>query len=229
MAVAEKAKSLGVLGNPVKISDLISTLGNNFQTDMTLQNVLRLIQISKGITPATVQSYAYCATLTASCQKPILTTYNDPASGETALIPTAGIGNYGQLVQYYKQLTSDNPVVKEGATVVMLNGSDVDGLAKLQKSKLQTDGVDVATVTDANNEYPSTMIINNSNGGDPNTLKLLQKLYPGTTVTSDTSSAEAGRLKVIPQTSSLFWAKTGMEQTPTHPSCTRTFPDPFAS
>lgn len=190
VAVAEKAKSLGVLTNPVKISDLINTLGNNFQTDLTLQNVLRLIQITKGISPSTVKSYAYCATLTANCTNPVLTTYN-ASGGVTALIPTAGIGNYGQLQQYYKQLTSDNPVVKEGASVVILNGSDVVGLAKQQESVVESDGMDVATIADANNEHPTTMIINNSNGADPNTLKLLQKLYPGTTVTSDTGSTEA--------------------------------------
>jgi LCP family protein required for cell wall assembly len=191
VAVAAKAKSLGVLANPVKISDLINTLGNNFQTDLTLQNVLRLIQITKGISPSTVQSYAYCATLNSSCKNPILTDYTDPNSGETALIPTAGIGNYGQLEQYYQKLSSDNPVVKEGASVVVLNGSDVVGLAKQQESILQSKGFDVATIADANNEHPSTMIVDNSNGKAPNSLKLLQKLYPGSTVTSDSGSTEA--------------------------------------
>lgn len=191
VAVAEKAKSLGVLTNPIRISDLINTLGNNFQTDMTLQNVLRLIQITKGISPSNIQSYAYCATLTPTCNHPILTDYTDPGSGESALIPTAGIGDYGQMEQYYKQLTSSSPVVKEGASVVILNASNAVGLAKQQEDVLESDGMDVATVGDAHNEYPTTMIIDNSNGKDPASLKLLQKLYPGTTVTGDTGLPEA--------------------------------------
>lgn len=191
IAVAAKAKTLGVLANPVKISDLFSALGNNFQTDLSLQNVLRLIQITKGINLSSIQSYAFSSTISSTVPNPILKNYTDPASGEEALIPSDGIGDYGQLQQYYQQLTSNNPIVKEAPNVVMLNASQVVGLASKQRSLLQAKGFNVATIADANNEYPGTMIVNNANGSKPNSLKLLQQLYPGITVTSDTGSTEA--------------------------------------
>jgi LCP family protein required for cell wall assembly len=193
-AITEKAKTLGVLSNPVKISDLFGAFSNNIQTDLTLQNLLRLVQITKGVDLTHLQSYAYCSTLsvgTSGCSNPILTAYTDPASGEAALIPTDGIGQYGGLQQYYQQLTSSNPIVKEGANVVILNGSDVIGLAKKQETALQSQDINVATIADASNEYPSTMIVDNSSGKDPNTLKLLQQDYPGTTVETNAGSAEA--------------------------------------
>jgi LCP family protein required for cell wall assembly len=190
-AVATKAKTLGVLSNPVKISDLFNSIGNNVETNMSLQNVLRLVQITKGINLSDLKSYTYCSATVTDCTNPIITSYTDPASGEEALIPTAGIGEYGQLQQYYQQLTSTNPIAKEGASVVLLNGSEVDGLAKQQEAVLQAKGAYVATIADANNEYPNTMIVDNSNGAMPNTLKLLQQLYPGSTVTSDEGSAES--------------------------------------
>ena len=189
-AVAEKAKTLGVLANPVKVSDLISTLGNNFQTNLSLQNVLRLIQISKGINLNSVQSYAFSSTLTGGSD-PLLTTYTDPTSGEEALVPTAGIGNYGQIQQYYQQLTSNNPIAREAPSVVVLNGSDVDGLAAEQRSALQNKDFNVSAIATASTEYPGTMIVNNAGTSKPNSLKALQQLYPGSTVTSDTGSAEA--------------------------------------
>jgi LCP family protein required for cell wall assembly len=193
-AIVQKAKSIGVLSNPVKISDLFNAVGNNVQTNMSLQNILRLDQITKGINLSNIKSYSYCSTISLGqngCTSAILTTYTDPGSGQEALIPTAGIGEYGQLEQYYQQLTSNNPVVKEGSSVVILNASDVDGLAKNEQSKLQSEGIDVEAIADASNEYPNTMIVDNSGGKMPNTLKLLQKLYPGMTVTTDTAPAEA--------------------------------------
>jgi LCP family protein required for cell wall assembly len=103
IAVAQKAKSLGVLTNPIKISDLFNALGNNLQTDLKLPDVLQLIQLTKNINPAAVQSYAYSYTPSGTT-KPLLTGYLDPRTGEDALIPTAGIGNYSQMTQYYQQL-----------------------------------------------------------------------------------------------------------------------------
>jgi hypothetical protein len=72
-----------------------------------------------------------------------------------------------------------------------LNGSDVDGLAKGQQSILESKGINVATIADTNNEYPTTMIVDNSKGAKPDTLKLLQQKYPGTIVTTDTGNTEA--------------------------------------
>jgi LCP family protein required for cell wall assembly len=105
IAVAEKAKTIGVVANPLKISSLFSALGNNFQTDLSLQEVLQLVQLTKNVNPAAVQSYTYPSTVSGT-SSPILKGYIDPGTGEDALIPTAGIGNYSQLAQYYKQLTS---------------------------------------------------------------------------------------------------------------------------
>jgi LCP family protein required for cell wall assembly len=194
-AVIQKAETIGVLSNPVKISDLFNAFGNNVQTNLSLQNVLRLAQITKGLNLSNIKSFSYCSTLTVGedgCTNPILTDYTDPDSGESALAPLAGLSDYEQMEEYYQHLTSDNPIIKEAASVVVLNASDVDGLAKGQQSSLEAKGVNVATIADANNEYPSTMIVDNSKGTKPDTLKLLQQKYPGTTVTSDTGSAESG-------------------------------------
>ncbi|MGH7142360.1 MAG: LCP family protein [Candidatus Saccharimonadales bacterium] len=190
LALADKAKSVGVITNPIKVTGLFDALGNNVQTNLNLQDVLRLIQITKGITNSSVGSDAYSSSLTGSTNS-ILTDYTDPASGQEAVIPAAGIGDYGQLQQYYLQLTSNNPVIKEGASVVILNGSDVNGLASKERSVLQTKGIDDVSITDANEVHPATMIIDQSNGADPATKTLLEKLFPGTVVTNDTGSSEA--------------------------------------
>lgn len=189
IAIAEKAKTLGIITNPSKISDLFNALGNNVQTNMSLSDVKALIQLTKSTNLANVKSYSFSSTLAGSTN-PILTDYTSP-TGQEAIIPTVGIGDFSALTQYYDQLTSSNPVVKEGASVVILNGSDVVGLAAKEQTALEGKGLSVSSIADASREYTGTMIVNNSDGADPNSLKLLQQLYPGTTVTTDTTPTEA--------------------------------------
>jgi LCP family protein required for cell wall assembly len=199
VAVAEKAKSVGVLSNPLKVNDLFGAFGNNFQTNLNLNDVLSLIQLTKSIDPTTIQSYAYSSTLSggSTTGKPLIESYTDPATGEDALIPSAGLGNYGQMENYYKQLTSSNPIVKEDPTVEILNGSQIDGLAAKESAKLTADGYDVVGVTDAINEYPDSMIINQSGGQMPASLALLQKTFSSdtTTATLPSSLPEAAEAK----------------------------------
>jgi LCP family protein required for cell wall assembly len=192
-AIAKKAMTVGVLTDPIKVTNLVQALGNNVKTDMNLQDVLRLAQITKGLNFNNLGSYTYSSTLTgATGSTALLESYVDPASGEDSLAPTAGVGQYGQLQEYYQQLTSNNPVVKEDASVVLLNGSSVDGLAKKDESILSANKIDNVSIGDAYNEYPGSMLIDESKGQDPATKALLQRLFPGTTVTSATGTAEAG-------------------------------------
>lgn len=202
-AIVQKAQTLGFVSNPVKISDLFNAFGNNVQTDLSLQNVLRLVQVTKGINLSKIQSYSFCSTLTVGsdgCSTPVLTDYTDPSSGEEAIVPTAGLGNYNQLQQYYEQLTSSNPVVKENANVVVLNASNVVGLAKREATLLTSKGFDVSTITDAYNEYPDSMIVDQSNGQDPASKALLNQIFTSgtTTVTSSTASTQAGEASYYP-------------------------------
>ncbi len=196
-AVAEKALSLGFLSNPAKISNLFNAFGNNLQTDLSLQNVLRLIQLAKNINPNSIQSYAFSYGSTNNHPKPILTGYLDPSSGQDALIPTLGVGNYSALTSYYKQLTSNNPLIQESAPIVILNASNQVGLAAKEAAVLRKQGYNIETIANASTTYPTSMIVNGSNGQEPQTLNALTKTFSSqATITSTVSysgeSAEAG-------------------------------------
>jgi LCP family protein required for cell wall assembly len=191
VALGQKAGTVGVLANPIKVTHLFDAFGNNVQTNLNLQDALRFVQITKGIKLASLKSSTY----TDSGPNPLLTPYTNPSSGEEALAPTAGVDDFSQLQQYYQQLASNNPVVQEAPTVVVLNASTVIGLAHKEELSLQSQGFNVVAVADANSEYPGTMIVDNSTSQKPNSKKLLQHLYPGTTVTSDTGSPQAQEAK----------------------------------
>jgi len=184
VAIEQKASSLGVATNPVKIGNLFDAIGNNVSTDLTLADALRAAQLSKGFNLNNLQSLTYNYGGT----NPLLTSYSAP-DGESALIPSAGLGDYSQLQEYYKQQTSTNPVVKEDAKVVVLNGSTVVGLARQEANVLTSEGLDVTAVTDASTEYPDSMLVDLSGGKDPASKQALQQLLStsSTTVTSITT------------------------------------------
>ncbi len=186
-ALAQKAQTIGVLANPIKVSQLFNSFGNNIATDLNLQDVLRFIQITKGMNVANLQPLA----LSDSGAHALLTGYLAP-DGEEALIPTAGIDNFGQIQQYYQQLTSDNPVVKEAPSVVVLNAGGVTGLAHKEAAILQSKGFDVLGAADANNQYADSLIVDVTNT-KPASKQLLQTIFARdtTTTTTSTSSIEA--------------------------------------
>jgi LCP family protein required for cell wall assembly len=105
VAVSQKAQSLGIISNPIKISDLFNTLGNNFQTNLSLADSIRLAKITKPINLSAMQSYAYSNAATPTEPTPLLESYRDPSSGQDALIPTAGVDDYTAMQAYYDQLT----------------------------------------------------------------------------------------------------------------------------
>lgn len=176
-AVAEKALSLGFLSNPAKISNLFNAFGNNLKTDLSLQNVLRLIQYAKNINLSSVQSYAFSYGSTNNHPNPILTGYVDPNSGEDALISTQGVGSYQNLTNYYKQLTSSNPLIVESAPITILNASGQVGLAQKEETILNAQGYNVIKIADASTTYPSSEIVNLSTNQEPLTLAALTKQF----------------------------------------------------
>lgn len=189
VALVKKSQTVGVLANPSKATGLINAFGDNIQTNLTLPDAIRLLQLTKSVSISKLQSVTYQYGGTNS----ILEGYTDPYSGQEALIPTAGIGDFSQLQQYYQELTSSNPVVKEGPSVVVLNGSNVTGQAKKFDSILTNDGFSSLGVADASTIYPNSLVVDLTNGQKPNSKALLLSLLPkGTQVTTSTSSpAEA--------------------------------------
>ncbi len=199
IAVAQKAETLGVISNPDKVSNLFDALGNNFQTNLNLSDVLALVHLTKGINPNNIQSYSFCSTLSVGlngCTTPILTSYTDPGSGQEAQSPVLGVGNYSQMVEYYEKITSNNPIVKEGASVAILNGGNTVGLAKQYQTSLISKGYNVVSIADAVTDYPKTEIMDNSGGADPNTRAGLVKIF-GNNVVPNVSTVNTTGAKFV--------------------------------
>ncbi|HSX43741.1 MAG TPA: LytR C-terminal domain-containing protein [Candidatus Saccharimonadales bacterium] len=129
----------------------MDSVGNNVKTDFQVSELRRLYDIGKQIQNQNLKSVGL-----ADDDVKLVTTAN--ISGTSAVRPVAGIDDFSQIKAYLKRLTSNDPVVKEGATAVVLNASGVDGLARKKADELADKGITVKAVATTTTR-PSTVVV----------------------------------------------------------------------
>jgi LCP family protein required for cell wall assembly len=179
LSLKSKVFSTGVLANPVKLSNLFDSVGRNVKTDMQLNEVRRLYDLTKDVPNSQLKSYG----LNDINGKDYLGTYRTE-TGQSALIPAAGLDDFSDIRRALQRLMSTNPVAQEGAQVVVLNGTDTSGLAGKNMDLLTARGVDVTNIADATSNATTTFIINATGTSKPATLKALKTVYPSSKVTT---------------------------------------------
>ena len=183
LAIKDKATSANVLANPLKVGKLADALGNNVKTDMKIDEIETFYSYTKNITDSNTLSYNL-NDLTKGTT--MLKNYTSP-NGQSALIPAEGLDDFSQIKLAINKLFSSDPIVKEGAQVVVLNGGSITGLASKEAKILTQKNITVAAVASAPKPYATTEIIDNSKGAMSNTKQALQKLFGNNVVTSDPS------------------------------------------
>jgi len=183
IALKDKALTIGVLSNPAKISSLFDAVGNNVKTDFNTNDIRRLYDLSKQVKDSSVQSVGL-----ADSNVNLVTT--GTIDNVSAVMPRAGIGDYSQIQAYLKRLMSNDPVAKEGASAVVLNGSGVSGLAAKQSTILTAKGVTVKAVANTSAVRTDTVVID-LNPKMTATKAYLQQLYHVTAVTSAANYPDA--------------------------------------
>ena len=180
IAIKDKASSPSVIANPLKISSLVDAVGNNVTTNLKLPEIETLYSDTKKIDDTKIDSYNI-NTLKGTGTT-MLANYTSP-DGQSALIPAAGIDDYTDIKAQINKILTADPVAKEGAAVVVLNGTSTTGLAMQQETKLIAKGISVS-IGDSPATQANTTIIDNSNGDAPNTLAYLEKQYKATVATN---------------------------------------------
>jgi LCP family protein required for cell wall assembly len=182
IAIKDKASSTSVVANPLKLTSLIDAVGNNVKTNLSVAEIETLYSDTKKIDDTKIDSYNINTLMGKNTT--MLANYTSP-DGQSALIPAAGIDDFTSIkAQINKILTSD-PVAKEGATVVVLNGTSTTGLALQQENKLIAKGMTVS-IGDSPATQANTTIIDNSNGEMPNTLAYIKSKYKAAVTTNPT-------------------------------------------
>lgn len=99
VALKDKATSAGVALNPIRIASLLDSFGNNVQTNFKTNEVHRLFDIAKKIPSNQITSVG----LNDVNGKSLLKGYTT-RSGQSALVPAAGINDYSNIQNYLDTL-----------------------------------------------------------------------------------------------------------------------------
>jgi len=177
-----KILSLGTLSNPAKISSLLDAIGNNVQTDFHVDEIKRLYDLNKKIPNSGLQSIGLA-------DDNVNLVRTGEVGNQSVVIPTAGISNFSQIRSYISKVNSNDPLVKEGATATVLNGSDVAGFASKTATSLTNRGLVVKTVGDTKLHQKTVVVILNPK--KTATKSFLEKKFNVTATTNTTANPEA--------------------------------------
>jgi LCP family protein required for cell wall assembly len=169
--IRKKALSAGTLSNPEKIADLLDSAGDNVYHNFEANEIVRLYDIGKGLNESAITSEGLST-------DNVLESYKAP-NGSSALTSVGGPKDYSKIQQFIRKLTSNDPVVKEEPTMVILNGTNISGLAAKKSDTLESLGIEVLetgnapTKTYQNNQI---IILNKEKQASLNLLK--EKMPP---------------------------------------------------
>jgi LCP family protein required for cell wall assembly len=170
IALKTKIDTLGTLSNPLKISGLMNTFGNNVQTDLSIKDATRLYSIMKDISGANINS--------TSLDQPgssLVTTAN--MDGQSIVLPQAGLFNYSAIQLFVRGQLKDPYILKENAKIMVVNGTNVTGLATQFATQLQSYGYNViGTGNTANSDWTQTQLVD-LNPHDKYTKNYLEQRY----------------------------------------------------
>lgn len=178
VALKNKVFSLGTFGNPLKINQLISDFGNHVQVNMNTNEVKRLYEIGNTIDSSKVSSVGL-----ADPPNNYVTT--SMVNGLSVVIPRAGVDNYKEIQAYVRNRLKDSYLASENASVVVLNGTNISGLATRTSDDLKSYGYNIAQAADApTHDYQKTVIVDLRNGAKKYTKNYLEKRFGSTAVGS---------------------------------------------
>lgn len=164
-AIAQKIKDRGLgVGETI---NLANTLGDNLRTDFNADEIKTVANLLDEIDFNTIRQVPlsdpenginYVSTVT--------------INGVSYVVPSAGINNYSDIQEYIKRMFSNDVAVREGANIMILNGSSKPGVAEEEKGKLEDDGYKVGYAGNADHTYTGTMVyvLNDKKSGTKNAL-----------------------------------------------------------
>ncbi len=174
LALRQKALSISTLTNPVKMSELIDSVGNHVRTDLQLSEITKLSQIAKDID-------------TSRLVNKVLDTDNPDSLlvGGTNLIdgagyielPKAGTFDYSDIQDFVKNIFADHYIIDENARLEVQNGSGVMGAAGKIVASLRAAHYNVADPVNAPEQQTKTVIYDYTGGKKPYTINYLEQRF----------------------------------------------------
>lgn len=187
-ALREKAVSAGTLTDIGKVTGLIDAMGNNLRTNFETAEIRTLMGLGTDIQSDKINSISLVG-------EDVTLVENANMGGASIVQPVAGLYDYSQISEYIDRELNATPVTREGADVVVLNGSETPGAAQQEADKLTDAGLVVSGVDNApEGSYGKATIYKVGDKELPATTEKLKSMYgvepksgtPPVTVTGDT-------------------------------------------
>ncbi len=170
-ALKDKIMSAGTFGNPQKMTELVGNFGNHVSTNFSVEDLQRLYQLSQEINSSKISSIGF-----ADPPNSFVTTSN--IGGQSVVVPTAGEGNFKDLQSYLRNVLLDSYLKSENASVLVLNGTNVPGLANAKAEELKSFGYRVERVENAPTKgYEKSVVVDMRGGDKKYTRNYLEKRF----------------------------------------------------
>lgn len=182
VAVKQKVFSVGFIS---QVIPFMSSLGDDFKTDLSIDDVRALIQNANVLNKYTIESLAL------TDQNYLQNTFS--SDGQAILAPETGIDNFSDIHTYISD-SIRGKVPPVNPIVLVENGTSTAGLAsqavaQLKKAAIQT--LDPATAGTSDQKTTSIIVYNKAI--DKTQLQKIQKNLPSsTTITFDTKDVPFG-------------------------------------
>ncbi len=168
VGIKDKVLSVGTFSNPLKISQLLDTLGNRVQTNFGMNDLTRLYDLSKQIQSNNIKSVDL-----AMEGEAVVTTAT--IGDQSVVVPKAGVNDYSEVKLYIRSKLIDGFIIKEKPSIIILNGSNRPGAAKKRADELKSYGYNVLQVADApNSDLMATTLVDMTGGAKKYTKRYLE-------------------------------------------------------
>jgi hypothetical protein len=175
VAIKEKAFSVGTFSNPVKVIQLMNSLGRNVYSDFDTQSVKCLYTQTSQVNSQNIKSLDLV-------KPPNDLLVTGPFAGRSIVRPKAGLFDYTEVQNYVRKTFRDGLLAKENATVAVYNATNTSGLATSVADTLKNFGYRVTVVENASNKTnpTKTTVIDLSKGDNKYTRNYLERRFGGT-------------------------------------------------
>jgi LCP family protein required for cell wall assembly len=178
IALKDKVLSAGTFANPKKISGLIDAFGDNMKANMTVSEIMRVYEIGKDIDASKIASLSLV-------DPPNVLVQTGMIDGQSVVIPRAGVDDFSDIRSFVRNSLKDGFIRNENATIMVLNGTNIPGLAGRRANDLKSYGYNISAIADAPTKgYTHTILVDLRNGSKKYTKRYLEQRLGTTAVTS---------------------------------------------
>ena len=138
-----------------KILGVANAVGDNVKTTFSTEEYQTLAELATTMSGSNVKSLPLVGS--DNSESNLMTT--DRVGSASAVVPVAGLYDYSDIQAYISKNTISNDISEENAKLVILNGTDITGLAGEQQTKLQKEGYNIVEIDSApTRDYATTKI-----------------------------------------------------------------------